>query len=99
MPIKNTPSYVNLPKKVIYIDWHSQTVYTQEEYDDEVREAVDEMIADTHTLGEYISDNYDYQEVGRLLIDDQYRTQVLSEYRDWCYASVMEDKEYERYEI
>ena len=96
MPIKSTA----IPKKVIYINWNEQEVMTEEEFNDSVRERMDELVGDTHCFGDFVTDNYDYADIGHALMDAGFREEVLESYKEWCYAHITEDMEgIERFEI
>ena len=96
MPIKSSA----IPKKVIYINWDEQEVLTAEEFNNSIQERVDELVEDTHCFGDFVTDNYDYADIGRALMDEAFREEVLERYREWCYAHITEDMEnIERFEI
>ena len=101
MPIKSTNTAVAIPKKVIYVNWEEQEVYTEEEYQARVAELIEERIEDTHYLGDWITDNFSYDRIGGMLIDEGFREEVLMEYSDWCRDYIEEDLEsaFSRYEV
>lgn len=101
MPIKSANTAVAIPKKVIYVHWEEQEVYTEDEYRTRVAERIMEMLEDTHTLGDWITDNYSYDRIGSMLIDEGFREEVLEEYSNWCHERIDEEleDEYTRYEV
>lgn len=101
MPVKSTNTAVTIPKKVIYVNWQEQEVYTEEEYRTRVAELLEERLEDTHSLGDWITDNFSYDRIGRMLIDESFREEVLMEYSDWCrdHAEEELEDEFARYEV
>lgn len=101
MPIKSANTAVAIPKKVIYVHWEEQEVYTEEEFRARITERIEEMLEDTHTLGDWITDNYAYDRIGSMLIDEGFREEVLNEYSDWCHERIEEEleEEFTRFEV
>lgn len=98
MPIKNN----NKPflTKKIYINWDEQEVLTAEEYEKHLNERLREMLEDEHVLGEWVCDNYDYHHIGRMVMDEGYRAEVMVEFESYCRDRVQdEDEEYEEVEL
>ena len=100
MPIKSTNTAVAIPKKVIYINWHEQEVLTEEEFNNSIQERMDELMEDAHCLGDFVTDNYSYADIGYALMDADYREEILERYKEWCYSHVTEDMDgIEKFEI
>ena len=100
MPIKSTATAVALPKKIIYINWNEQEVLTEEEFNDTVREKLDELMEDAYALGDFVSDHYDCTEIGRALMTATFREAVLEHYKEWCYNQVTDDMDgIEKFEV
>lgn len=101
MPIKSANTAVAIPKKVIYVHWEEQEVYTEAEFRERITERIAEMLEDTHTLGDWITDNYSYDRIGSMLIDEGFREEVLEEYSNWCHERIEEEleDEYTRFEV
>ncbi len=100
MPIKSTNTSIAIPKKVIYINWNEQEVLTEEEFNDSVRERLDELMEDTYCFGEFVTDNYDYTDIGHALMHADFREEVFERYKEWCYNQVTEDMDgIEKFEI
>ena len=99
MPIKSTNTTAKPLTKTIYINWSEQTVYTQEQYEDHLNSVLVEMLEDEALLGEWLSDNLNYRETGRLLIDEGYRAEMLAEYDSYCRDRIKDDEEGEWEEV
>ena len=100
MPIKSTNTSIAIPKKVIYINWDEQEVLTAEEFNNSIQERIDELVEDTHCFGDFVTNEYDFADIGRALMDADFREEVLERYKEWCYNNVTEDMEgIERFEI
>jgi hypothetical protein len=101
MPIKSANTAVAIPKKVIYVHWGEQEVYTEEEYRARIAELITERLEDNHILGDWITDNYAYDRIGEMLIDEGFREEVLEEYSDWCRRNAEEEleDEFTRFEV
>ena len=100
MPIKSTSTSIAIPKKVFYVNWHEQEVMTEEEFNDTVRERINELMEDTHALGDFVTDNYNYADIGQALVDADFREEIMEQYKKWCYNNVTEDMDgIEKFEI
>lgn len=101
MPIKSTSTTMPIPKKVIYVHWEEQEVYTEEEFRTRIAEQLAEMLEDTHTLGDWITDNYSYDHIGSMLINEEFRNEVMEEYSNWCHERIEEEleDEFTRFEV
>ncbi len=100
MPIKSTNTAVTIPKKVIYVNWCEQEVLTEEEFNDSVQERIAEMKDDAYCFGDFVTDNYDYRDIGRALMNADFREEVIKHYEAWCYDHVIEEMDcIERFEV
>lgn len=98
MPIKNN-SKPFLTKK-IYINWDEQEVLTAEEYEKHLNEVMQEMLEDEALLGEWLSDNLNYRETGRLMLSEEYRAELMAEYENYCRDRAKdEDEEWDEVEV
>lgn len=93
-------SIKSIPKKIIYIDWNEQKVLTKEEFEESIQKEVDELMKNTRNLGDFATDNYDFAEIGRALVDVNFCEEILERYKEWCYTYITEDMDgIERFEI
>lgn len=100
MPIKNNNSAARPLIKKIYINWGGQTVLTEEEYEKHLNEVMEEMLEDEALLGEWICDNLNYRETGRLVMDKEYHAEVMAEFEGYCRERAQEeDDEWEEVEV
>jgi prenyltransferase beta subunit len=100
MPIKSTNSNKTFLTKKIYINWCEQEVLTEEEYEKHLNEVMEEMLKDEALLGEWICDNLNYRETGRLAMDKEYHAEVMAEFEGYCRDRVQEeDGEWEEVEV
>lgn len=99
MPIKNNNSKPLLTKKV-YINWREQEILTEEEYEKHLNEVMQEMLEDDGLLGEWIFDNLNYREAGRLAMSEEYRAEVMADFENYCRDRARdEEEEYEEVEL
>lgn len=99
MPVKNNSNRTFLTKK-IYINWSEQEVLTEEEYEKHLNEVMEEMLEDESILGEWLSDNLNYRETGRLMLSAEYRAEMMAEYENYCRDRAQEeDDEWEEVEV
>lgn len=99
MPVKNNNSVARPLTKKVYINWDEQEVLTVEEYEKHLNETMREMLEDEHILGEWLCDNYDYHNMGRMLMDGEYRAEVMAEFEDYCRDRIKDDEEGEWEEV
>ena len=98
MPIKNS-NIAPSKTKVIYINWSDREVYSQEEYEKHLDEVKAEMLEDESILGEWILDNFNYREVGKIATDSDYREYVYAEFEKYCRERIQDDEEGEWEEV
>lgn len=99
MPIKGNNNKTFLTKK-IYINWDEQEVLTAEEYEKHLNEVMQEMLEDESLLGEWLCDNYSYHHIGRLMLNEEYRVEMMAEYENYCRERAREEEEeYEEVEL
>lgn len=99
MPIKNNNSVARPLTKKVYINWDEQEVLTVEEYEKHLNETMQEMLEDEYILEEWLCDNYDYRNMGRMLMDGEYRIKVMAEFKDYCRDRIKDDEEGEWEEV
>lgn len=100
MPIKTNNSTARPLTKKIYINWREQEVLTEEEYEKHLNEVMQGMLEDEDLLGEWICDNLNYRETGRLAMSEEYRAEVMAEFENYCRERAQdEEEEYEEVEV
>lgn len=93
MPIKNNTTNARPLTKTIYINWSEREVYSQEEYEKHLNEAMEEMLEDESLFGEWLCDNLNYREIGKMAMDTAYREQLYTEYESHCRDRIHEDED------
>jgi hypothetical protein len=99
MPIKGNNIAPPARTKSIYINWSEQRVYTAEDYEKHLDEMKEEMLEDESLLGEWILDNFNYHEVGRIALESDYREYVYAEYEKYCRERIQDDEDGEWEEV
>ena len=99
MPIKGNNIISPARTKTIYINWDEREVYSQEAYEECRNSALTEMLEDESIIGEWISDNFNYREIGKIAIDSDYREYVYAEFEKYCRERIQTDEEGEWEEV
>lgn len=99
MPVKSVNTTAKPLTKTIYINWSEQEVYSQEEYEKRINEALTEMLEDESLVGEWLTDNLSYHDIGRLMLDEEYRAEVMVAYDSYCRERIKDDEEGEWEEV
>ena len=99
MPIKGNNIASPARTKTIYINWSDREVYSQEEYEKHLDEVKAEMLEDESIIGEWISDNFNYREIGKIALDSDYREYVYAEFEKYCRERIQDDEEDEWEEV
>lgn len=99
MPIKGNNITPPAKTKTIYINWEEREVYSQEAYEEHLNDTMAEMLEDEALLGEWLSDNLNYRETGRLMLSQEYRAEMMAEYENYCRGRIEDDEEGEWEEV
>lgn len=99
MPIKGNNITPPAKTKTIYINWSDREVYSQEEYEKHLDEVKAEMLEDESIIGEWISDNFNYREIGKIVLDSYHREYVYAEFEKYCRERIQDDEEGEWEEV
>lgn len=99
MPIKSTNTTAKPLTKTIYINWEEHEVYSKEAYEEHLNDTMAEMLEDEALFGEYLSDNLNYREMGRLMLNQEFRAEVMAGYENFCRERIEDDEEGEWEEV
>lgn len=69
-------------KITFYVDWDNRKVLNQDQYEERLSEAADELFADSNCLAEWLEENFTMIDVFQA--GDARKEEIREDFRDYC---------------